>query len=582
MSSSTNVQPFLVLDDRLHCSDSIGYGVLQSGQSINQQSFTSQTISPSQITNNCLIPSLGTVIDRHVMVRNTFTLSITGCPADGQAIFTGANNVAAWNIAAFPFSKLVNQFTCQINNTTVSKNYQDTLAVSLRNMTALDLAKYQDLAPIQPDEYGTDYTNRNQFNVNTNTWGLSPYVGVDRAIDPLILPRGAFADYVLINSAIQATGGCAAGQQLTATIQITTTEPIMCSPFIFGDCLDNHNSGLYGISAMNFVFNLRDGNRALRFAYGNGALAGGGQTAFAPYQVTVASVQNSTILMTLLSPKPNQLLPLANSVPYYELPVYKTTAPAVAQTGTYLTNQLTTTIVAPNTIPDKIFIAVKKQQLLSYDNDMFMPITSINLTWNTQSGILASASLQDLYYMSKRAGYKGSYQSWIGYADTSVTANPLAAMVGGFLCLNMAEMIPIQEAYYACGSLGTWSLSATITYQMYNYNAQNIIPAVECLLILQQSGLFTTLSGSSSQYIGVLGKETVLAISDEEPVSAISAARMIGGGFLSSLKSMAPHALKAIAPLARQALASSGNKFAKMADSGLKAVGMGRQPRVRD
>ena len=70
----------------------------------------------------------------------------------------------------------------------------------------------------------------------------------------------------------------------------------------------------------------------------------------------------------------------------------------------------------------------------------------------------------------------------------------------------------------------------------------------ELVLVCMNSGSFATERGTSSTYTALLTKEDVLQASATEPVSRGEVHRLVGGGFLDSLKSafkwLLPHAGK--------------------------------------
>jgi len=92
---SSAISTYQVLDDRLAISDSVNFGVAVGGQSINQQRFTTQALSSSSVSVNCLVPSLQTIIDRHVLLRTTYQFTITGVvAAEGASVINAANSMS--------------------------------------------------------------------------------------------------------------------------------------------------------------------------------------------------------------------------------------------------------------------------------------------------------------------------------------------------------------------------------------------------------------------------------------------------------------------------------------------------------
>jgi len=572
---SSAISTYQVLDDRLAISDSVNFGVAVGGQSINQQVFNAQTQGTSAVTLNCLIPSLQTVIDRHILLRTTLSFTITGTVHSvGDYLINYPTNLA---LSPFPFSQLVNTLSVQINNTTTNSNYQDTLNCMLRQMSPEQLAKYSDLTPIQQDYYQQLQTVGN----------LSPFKSILEANDYKVVPRGSW----VLDSITGNTVAAGADAAKTVTVVFSVTEPIFCSPFLFGDTLDEHNSGLSGVSSINFNFNLGNIGRAI------GVFKQEVDDVIT--NVAFNGCSNTSILMTFLSPKPSQLIPLTCALPYYELNAYKTTGGSALAAGASTT--ITSSIVSPNCIPDKVYLFIRP----IFSNDLAaagssarnFPISNVNITWNTQSGILASAQPQDLYYMSKKAGLKMDYPSWNGQAGGAGVgadgATPLA-LAGGIVVLDFNANLPIMEQYYSSSSLGMWSFQVTATFK--NNTAAALVGSdYELVVVFFQSGVFQTTSGSSSQYVGVLSKDEVLRVAQEEPHLMTEHHRMVGGGlgsWLSSaikssspaLKSFVLNQAKAALPAAASALkaklADSSSKMGQLGATALGALGYGR-PRTR-
>jgi hypothetical protein len=272
-----------------------------------------------------------------------------------------------------------------------------------------------------------------------------------------------------------------------------------------------------------------------------------------------------------------------------ELPIYKSVTPAITAPAQNVFS-VQSSIISPNAIPDRVILAVRKQvntQLVT-DNEYYYPITSVNITWGTQSGILASCTKQDLYYYSKKAGLNMTFNQFGGSATllpiapaTSATVNNVGT-TGGLVILDFCDVIPIIEDYYTSSSLGNWTFSVSVTCN--NAVADTNVPPTELLVCFVNSGVFQSTSGSSSQYIGVLSKDEVLRVSQERPVMRSEDRRLVGAGFMNSIKSALPSlssVFNIIPSLAKTLLKEEGHsKLAKAGVGALEALGYGR-PRVR-
>jgi hypothetical protein len=562
---SSAVETFQMLDPRLSVSDNVRYAVEVGAQSQNQQVFVSQTASPSQVTANCLIPSLQTIIDRNVRIRTTFTIQVTGNVAGANPFLVGYPDNLVFS--PFPFSQMVQTLTCQINNTSVNSNYESNLALMLRQMDQSDLAKYSDFAPCsldyyqQPDAVGAHGT-------------LSAFNNADQtALGYDVKSRGTF----LIDSITGDGAGGGGGTVQTATITITTTEPLFISPFLFGDGLCDEASGLSGVSSINLNFNI--GPTLVGRAFTIVPAAGGNTIT----SCILSGIPKFEVLMTFLSPKPSQLIPLTNCLPYYEMPSYKTVQTLATAAGA--TFDLTSSIVSPNSIPDSVYMFVRDSAqsaiVRAQLNEFYYPIQKVAITWNTQSGLLASAQQQTLYEMSKRRGLKMDWPQFRGDACGVGALNTVTkvATTGGIICLSFNKDIPIQEQYYSSGSLGLWSYQCQVT--CLNNTANALAGAVELVVVFFQSGIFQSTSGSSSQYIGVLSKDEVLRVSQEPYITHNEHRRIVGGDdhFLSSMMKGSEGKMKALVKGALgDALEASGRGMsAGNLDASGKGMSAGRR-----
>ena len=103
----------------------------------------------------------------------------------------------------------------------------------------------------------------------------------------------------------------------TVYVQFEVTEPLLLSPFVFGSGMGKQ--GFYGVQTMNFQMNIAsNANRAWR-----SAIYPIEENAYTK-NVTIDSFAASTLLFQSLTPHPSDLLEPRNVVPYYELPIYRT------------------------------------------------------------------------------------------------------------------------------------------------------------------------------------------------------------------------------------------------------------------
>lgn len=273
----------------------------------------------------------------------------------------------------------------------------------------------------------------------------------------------------------------------------------------------------------------------------------------------------------------------------YELPRYITqySRPALAAATTVngvikpTEVKLQSNSIQLSQVPDKLIIFVRKAlgSQTCKDADAFMAIKGISINWNNNSGLLSSMTKEQLYQMSREAGYNGTYQEWSGKAYVSNPAG-LGKNIpssGSMLMLDFAKHIQLTEDWYAPGSLGNFNLQFSLDVQNYtstNWSASS--DALELVLITMNSGVFVCERGTSSIFTGLLTKQDVLEASQQQPYSGSDIKRMVGGGFFDKLKSVAGAVLPKALPVAKAILGQVDNPMAQKGAELLGSLGFGK------
>jgi len=545
----------LVTDSKIaQITDDLAFAVYQGASSNTYQQFTAVSNSSSNLTFNVQIPSESVVISREVLLNTqmTVTVQINGVGVNETAFNYGVTDA----FQAFPLNKSFLTTTATINNSNVSTNTQDILDVLLRMNNSRELLRYSGMTPSFPD---SQYASYGEGYLATNN-PLASYNNASYDIDQV--PRGSYplasgsqiyqftsAGAFVSNSPVCAT----AGNYFKVVLSIDVTEPIFCSPFIFGQP-DFNQSGLAGINTINLVFNI-DGQfkRVL-------STMGGSQVG-SSYSYTMSAGDTSgqsvspnplflqpQLLMNFLSTQPTQLVPSRVVTPYIDYPRYISnsnqypTIPAgnlypagtpvpIGTSGSQL-QVINSQNIQLNQLPDYFFIAVRPQMASQTikNSASFLTINSISINLNNVSGILASATAEDLWKMSVA---NGSTQSWLefqGLASQNANATGLGTVVGttgSFLVLSPALNLSLSNML-SNSSIGQFNFQFSITVS--NNLGVSIIP--EILVITANSGMFVTSMGSSSIFTGLLTKQLVLDASEkqsEDPIQSSLIKRLVGG-----------------------------------------------------
>jgi hypothetical protein len=569
MSSNQDFSTVLVQDETLNLKDSLGYAVKIGGSSVNYAVYPAVSASNTSLNFSCQIPSESIVIDREVLIksRQTYQITITNVPA-----VTGNNSGISFSygwtdaFAPYPLSQCCNTLSIQLNNVNVSCNVNEVLPAILRLTDSREILKYNGMTPALPDNSFKFYGDSlgPQYAPQFNNGSLS---GFDyTSYDNCLYPRGS---HRLISSSITRNNvannnlSTALNDTFVVTLEIETTEPIFCSPFIFA-CPEHNRQGMAGISQLNFTFNLDpSAKRALRTA-NDGTITAGAYANNYTHTVQLVSVTNAQILIRQLSSQPSQMIPAKNVVPYMSFDRYVTAANQNIPAPTNLNNgklqrnsvfssaTLTSSNISLSSIPDYFVVYARKpwsQQTIK-DSDSFLPIKSIQVQFNNVSGLLSTMTPELLYRMSVKNGSGQSWNEFSGLASINTTnvagsANEcglgqFVRTTGSLLVIDPSYDLSLPN-YVANGSVGQYNFQISCVCEN-NFNAA-LTP--ELVVICVQSGVMVNLSGTSAIYTGVLNKEICLTTASEQAQNYVSSAehyRMVGGSMMnriaSAMKSM--------------------------------------------
>lgn len=542
---SSDIKPVLVKDNLLCCTDDLAFGVSQSGSNVTTQRFVSNSVSPTVHNYQINVPSLTTVVDRELLWRAQYTLTITGtCTSGNRLVQLGEADA----LAAFPLHALTTNMTAQINNTSVNMQTNQIMDVLLRSMDRKELARYNSSTPTYLDNYQDFAVADGKANNPLGSYGA--------AVDPEFLPRGGFQ----IISMTGNTVATAEGQAKTVVLKVAVCEPLLLSPFVFGDAAKGTEQGFYGISQIILSMAMDPAAKRSYNYFDNGN--------YLTKSVAVSYDQTDCWLEArFVSPKASDLLPAQNVVPYANFVLFPNPVSVPNAAGQVISSS----VVQLNGIPDKVFIKVGKKfgSLTGEDANAYLPIRAVSIQFNNQSGILSNTTDYELFRMSQEAGSKQTWTEFSGKATEAAAADtPFVRLTtGSVLVLDFAKHINISEEYYAPSSLGTFSLQVQVTVD----NTWGATLDGQLDIITMSSGVFVCNNGSSTIYQNVLGKEMVLAAAQQPCIPKSDVSRYVGGSLLGNLWSMAKKAL----PFGKAILSQVPHPAAQAATGALGALGFG-------
>jgi len=515
------------------------FGVQSGPSQSTYQQFSAVTSTNSSIVFNIQVPSENIVIDRHVLLQSTVTFSVNlgNVPVGQQAFQYGLTDC----LQAFPLNSLFTTTQATINNVSTSTNTQDVLPMLSRMNDKRMLSRYNSLTPSLVDSAWGNYSDAVLANNN-------PLAGYStNSYDEDFVPRGAYPVSVTITHNIAGAGqdqspiSTSTADTWVVVITGTFTEPFLAmSPFL--NCAPQNSAGLVGVNNMSFVLNVDQSCKRL-FSTANTYLTNNGGVISNNSYITSITLGASgqaigftatKLLFNFLSLQPEQYAKIStkNIVPYLDYPRYLTTYTSQNILAPGASSSLTSQAIQLNQIPDLILISVRLPMgSQNWANpSSFLTINGITINFNNASGLLASATPQDLYNLSYRNGSAQSFYEFQGksaIANNATGTTSIIPTTGSLLVLNPVMDFSLPS-YLSSSSLGQYQLQ-------FNVNVTNQYPYTitpEICICTINSGLFVTQQGTSQIFTGILTKDQVLQTKSENPVPHLDSgeyARLVGG-----------------------------------------------------
>lgn len=519
--------PVAVLDPRVIIDNERTYAILKSGSQTTWKQYTTTSISNSSLNFSCPPPSGGVIVDRKMYMYLPIRLTFIGTPPNGETIIR-ANRDAP---RAFPISSSIETLQASINNQSMSINIADIVHALMHYNTDNDVKNLDySMTPSYQDQ------SQNYSDLFNSIRG--PLQNYGDASDGVQTPRGGFP-FVIISNPV--SNGVNA---VTAVVDVAFCEPLYLSPFYWGK---SNASGFFNVNTMDFNFTFL-GNAANRFwshdsnngtniitssSFTFGGLSGG-PTSF----TTTGNLP--LMLFQYITPQTNMVLPpnVPITYPYFDVLRFPTDLPqSIAGSGQ---TTASSNNIQLNSIPRRMYVYVRERNSDLYSSasntDTFFQINNINIQFQNKNGLLASASMNQLYQMSVANHCKMNWTQWSGgpvYAPGNLSAT--YGTIGSVVCIEFATNIGLNANGGQAPGLNEQSmLQINVTYT--NVSGRNINPTLYIVPVLE--GTFTIQGlGQSSTNIGVISPKDVIDSESRPGISYADVEDVNGGDFWSGLKS---------------------------------------------
>lgn len=529
MSLSFNpLIPVCMLDPMMDLNQNKSYGVSKAGSQTTYKAYTTTSISASSLQFSTPPPSSSIVMSRKALIYCPVRLTYTGIPPLGQTLLQPNRDAPRF----MPISQSIDTLAVTINNQSVSINLAEIINPLMHYNTDTDLKAV---------DYSGSPAYQDQFQ-NYSDGFLSirnALANYSDSVDGAQLQRGAFPFTIIANPVSNGVDA------VTAIVDVAFAEYIFLSPFSWGK---NNQMGFYNITTLdwNFTFLSQAANRMWSHDDQNGTnvitsstMAFGGVIG-GPASSSFPQNQGAQpyILLQFVTPQETQIIPanMPLTYSYYDVLRFPTdVAAAVAgSTNTYNSNN-----IQLSSIPRRLYIYVRERNSDLYSNasktDTFFQINQISLQFLNKNGLLASASMNQIYNICVKNGCKLSWNQWQGSNLLSQPSGATFVKVGGVgavVCLEFAQDIGL-DSLMCPGILTQSQLQVTVTCT--NISGRTINPTLYLVPILE--GTFTIISaGNASLNVGVLSQQDVLDCHQAPHIGYGEAFDAAGGDFFSGLK----------------------------------------------
>ncbi len=491
--------PVLVEDPVVNVDKMQYYAVLEGGDRVTYKRINSTSFSQNSISITAPPPSPHIYVSRDVLLEVSFRLTFAGTTSGNNLLQTGFDAPRA-----FPLASSINTTQVTINNTSISLNTSDVVKPLLRYNSdyAIKNQKYS-MTPYMMDNY-------QKYSSATNT-PRNP-LG-DAADNQYQMARGGFNYTIVSNTTTD------------AIVDLVVTENLYLSPFLFGH---DDNRGFIGVQNMDFIFNFVSSLGSRIWCHSDDAPT-------LTFSIASVAVQSASLLFKYITPKQGVPVPRHAIYPYYAVQRYPTIAGSSMAPNSTL--QIATQNIQLQSIPHRIYLFARRQDAdrTVSTTDTYLALESLNVNWNNESGLLSSASQQDLYKIAVRNGLSDmSFPQWAGIENRMIgTSNQLHGQTGSVMCLQMGTDIALRYNE-APGLLNTYQLQINATFKNIN-QVDTFIPVF--FIVVVSEGIFEIKDNQAISRIGVLDRNDIMqARQIGKPLfKQIGRSYGAGGNFLESI-----------------------------------------------
>lgn len=526
------LNPVLVRDPITQVDSERDYAILKGGNFISWKKYTTTSISNSAITWSCPPPSGNVFVDRKQYVLLPVRLIFTAVGGNLGNILHPQNDAPR----AFPLNGSIETMQAAINGQSFSIFISDMIHALTHYNTDIKLHnKDYSLTP--------NYHDQSQSYADLIGSNRNPLSGYQNGIDHCPMQRGGFPFTIVQNTPNQ------------AVVDMVICEPLFLSPFYWG-C--GNAAGFYNVTTMDFNFTFL--SNANRF-WSHNQVAGSNpisniQAVFSNFTNAFATPFSYTdnqpiMLFKYITPDETQVLSpnMPITYPFLDVQRYPLDFPSAVIPSppgpTNTTGLINSNNLMLNSIPRMMFVYARTRNNDLYQpgqganfTDTYLALENINITFANYTGLLSSASKQQLYQIAIKNGCGMNWSQWSGERenDTSNWNTPVAQYggIGSILAIEFATDLGLPSDMCP-GLQGQFQLQ--INAQFRNTSNANINATLYIIIVSEGSFTIPGLNSATRQ-LGVITKNDILNAKSKPGVTydQIQESQYGGGGnFLSNL-----------------------------------------------
>jgi hypothetical protein len=186
------------------------------------------------------------------------------------------------------------------------------------------------------------------------------------------------------------------------------------------------------------------------------------------------------------------------------------------------TQQVFSDTIRLSQIPRYVYLFARRSDATSTFStcDSFPSIESVSLQWGNDSGLLAGASKQTLFEISRRNSCNLSWVQW-------------SSKRGAVLCLELGKDIGLQD-FEAPGLNGSYTLQAQVNFS----NQSSSTMSCQFYVVTVNQGTFSIAPNTARSSLGNVTVDMVLAARNSPEVVRSEYEALHGGSFWSSLRNI--------------------------------------------